>query len=411
MRGRLHVASHAQQRMEVVIELAEKHLPELYRFIYSCLGKPEAANEAVQEVFVRMFQDKRLRQSGFEPIIMLYRAAASICSDRGRGWRSRRHAVHSVLQDYTKTDLAEETRMAILLLPISLRIILVLSDVCGLGREKIGQILNIDERETAVRLSRARRKLRDLLVRHMPSENGEISGTCERMHELCSAYVDGTISERDKNMLLDHIERCSHCSAYLQALTAVGRQMAKLEQPLPSGLLEDVRQAVRDELEHLPAAAKRRSSLQIAAVLVIISAAILLLLCNGVLSGMLLNGTRRGLQGIGSGVQTGEQMEVQKHLPDWVEVPDEVISNGYNFVIVISGGTDSDQTVSLDDIGTLMVRDEAFGVEYYRIKNDMGLLQRLNERAREAGYRESSSTDSRFSISKDAKEGLLILIR
>ena len=41
----------------------------------------------------------------------------------------------------------------------------------------------------------------------------------------------------------------------------------------------------------------------------------------------------------------------------------------------------------------------------------MGLLQKMNERARAAGYQESTSTDSRITISKDAREGLIILIR
>lgn len=411
MRSRLHVTSHAQQRMEDTIELAEKNLSELYRFAYFCLGKSAEAGEAVQEAFVRMFRDKGLRQGGFEPVIMLYRAEVSICSDRSRGWRGRRHAMRSALQDIQKADLAEETQSSILLLPIQLRVILILSDVCGLGREQIGQILGIDERETAARLSRARRKLRDLLIRHMPSESGTIGGTCERMHELCSAYVDGTISEREKSMLLDHIERCTHCATYLQALTAVGRQMAKLEKAPPPELLSSVRSAVQREMENLPLAEKRRNNLQIAIFMVAVSAAIIVLLCSGVFSGVFLNGTRGGYPVAGSGTQNKEQTEVQSDLPKSVSIPAAVAANSYNFAIVLSGSEKSDPTIGLEDLGALLTRDEDAGVEYYSIKADMGLLQKMNERARAAGYQESTSTDSRITISKDAREGLIILIR
>lgn len=411
MRGRLHVTSYAQQRMEDTMELVEKHLPVLYAFTYFCLGNSAAAGEAVKEIFVHMFRDKGLRRGGFEPKISMYRAAVGVCTERSRSWRGRRHALHSALQDIQHTDLAEETRSAILLLPIQLRIILVLNDVCGLEREQIDQILSIDERETAIRLSRARRKLRGLLIRHLPSEGGALGGACERMHELCSAYVDGTISEHDKSMLLDHIERCSQCAAYLQALTGVGRQMAKLEKPAPPELKELIQMTLRREMENLPLSEKRRNTMQIAIGIVVVSAGIILLLCSGIFSGIFLNKPRSGYQLEGSGSLVQEQADASAALLESVEIPAVVAANSYNFAILLAEGENADQTVSLEQFATLLIRDKQNGVEYYRIKNDMGLLQRMNSHMYEAGYQQSASTDSRITISKDAADGLLILLR
>ncbi|MGN1030357.1 MAG: sigma factor-like helix-turn-helix DNA-binding protein [Butyricicoccaceae bacterium] len=407
----IRVTTHAEQRMEEVLELADRYLADMYRFFHACMGKTGAASDSVRELFVWMFGEKKLRQSAFEPQIQLYRAAVKMCNEHGRGWRNRRHAVRSALQDISSIDLAEETRMAILLLPLPMRIILVLSDVCGLSREQIGQILNINEAETANRLSRARRKLRDLLVRHMPSENGAVIGNCERMHELCSLYVDGTINETDKAQLLDHIENCSRCSTYLQALTEVGRQMAKLECEPPEQLAIAVREAVQHEMENLPIAARRRNNLQIAILLVIACAGVIALVCSGVFSGLFLNGTRASSVNVAGSGTVAEEATERVQLPDSVKIPTSVAASSYCFSIVVAPGADAEASFTLEGLGTLVERDERSGIEYYKVKNDMALLEKMSARLRNSGYLENSSTDGRITISKDANEGLVILMR
>jgi anti-sigma factor RsiW len=64
---------------------------------------------------------------------------------------------------------------------------------------------------------------------------------CQELVELVTAYLDGTLSRRDRRRFRAHISGCPHCTAYLEQMRLVIEATGRLTE-------EDVQPAARDEL-------------------------------------------------------------------------------------------------------------------------------------------------------------------
>lgn len=153
-------------------QLMRSHERRVYRTAVLLLGRPEDADDAVQETFLRLFRSLPRYQAGkaFEP--WLYRIAVNVCRDLGRkrrwkqwvsldGWLasggvepraagssdSRRNEIAAAL-----ATLSERERSAV-----------VLRDIEGLTAAEAGRVLGISEGTVRSHASRGRARLRVIL--------------------------------------------------------------------------------------------------------------------------------------------------------------------------------------------------------------------------------------------------------
>ncbi|RME79549.1 MAG: sigma-70 family RNA polymerase sigma factor [Chloroflexi bacterium] len=152
-----------------------------YSTAYRVLGDREAAADACQDAFLKAYQAIRTYRGGsFKSWLM--RIVTNTCYDQLR-YRRRRPA--SSLEEMTENPGPEQVRLVngtekpeerverqelhdllqagINQLPEDQRIVLVLSDVQGFSYQEIAEIIDQPLGTVKSRLSRARRRLRDIL--------------------------------------------------------------------------------------------------------------------------------------------------------------------------------------------------------------------------------------------------------
>jgi RNA polymerase sigma-70 factor (ECF subfamily) len=149
-----------------------------YTLALRLMGNPDDAAEATQEAFVRMVRAlPKFREPGAYPT-WIFKIVNNVCLTEMRR-RSRREVPMEleVVRDPDPVDVEElatsrafrvELDRAIAALPDTYRTVVVLRDVYGLSGEEAAAELGISPGALKVRLHRARRKLRDVLVAAFP---------------------------------------------------------------------------------------------------------------------------------------------------------------------------------------------------------------------------------------------------
>lgn len=229
---------------------AENALTLLQRTVVSfgikLCGQREDAEDTAQDVLMKALPHLDNLKDPKALSTWLYTAAKNRCWD-GRRRSTYRKAValedllpsQSELQSLLLSDPApspeqevlsrddhQRLHRAVLTLPPSYRIVLVLHDMEELETGLVAKILGIQPGTVRVRLHRAR-----LLVRQ---EMGRLSGrqpepprtkTRPRPPENCleifgnlSEYLDGTLSPGSCEQMRSHIENCPSCVAFIQDL-------------------------------------------------------------------------------------------------------------------------------------------------------------------------------------------------
>lgn len=159
------------QYIEFVSELRDT----LYRLALSITCDSAEAEDVVQDVFERVWRARdTVLQSAF-PRAYICRIAHNLAIDRGRTAARRRtfsiddKTSHS---DYCYThtdisDIASLTRRIISSLPEKQRLAIHLKDVEGYEIEEIAEALETDEANVRMNLSRARKSVREELIKYM----------------------------------------------------------------------------------------------------------------------------------------------------------------------------------------------------------------------------------------------------
>ena len=154
----------------------------LYRFALRMLGKEEEAKDSVQEVFVKLWtnRDNISKYKSVEALAMT--VTRNYCLDRIKSKQFRtmsldRHPVeirgNSPDDRIEVTDTIGKIHQIIATLPEQQKMIIQLRDVEGLEFEEIAAIMEININAVRVNLSRARKKVRDTLVK---LQNYELAG-------------------------------------------------------------------------------------------------------------------------------------------------------------------------------------------------------------------------------------------
>jgi RNA polymerase sigma-70 factor, ECF subfamily len=137
----------------------------------------------------------------------------------------------------------EELRRALTALPFWERTAVLLHDCARLPAWEVAGVLGCSTEAAHKRIQRGRMRLAAELGR--PSRRRSLPRaaprTCRQTRRLLSSYLEGSLPEPDRNRLEDHIARCPHCPALVQAMWALLAVLARGENEVREEVLADFR--------------------------------------------------------------------------------------------------------------------------------------------------------------------------
>jgi RNA polymerase sigma-70 factor (ECF subfamily) len=246
--------------LERALELLQN---TVFSFSMTVCGHREDAEDTMQEVLVKAIPYLKKFDNPKALTAWLYTVARNRCwmSRRRSKFAPREHlSIDDLMPDKAELDhLAEmataepspehraivgqdkeRLKQAILRVPPSYRLVLVLHDVEELTTEEIAQILNLKEGNVRVRLHRARLYARREFSHSTPSAAGQSgcsvvtkapsrSRNCRRIFANLSEYLDGEMDGSLCEELEKHMAGCKPCELFLENL----RSTIELAKTLP----------------------------------------------------------------------------------------------------------------------------------------------------------------------------------
>jgi len=170
-------------------EIYDAHQGGVRRFIQATIRDAWAADDLVQETFLRVLNKIDTLKDGSKLRAWIYSIALNLCRDHLRSRNVRPQEVasypetvqlmeHMPVPSSTETALAHHQMNACIqrkidMLPESFRTVLWLYDVNGFSQYEIAQVLDITVENVKVRLHRARKSLKKILQTHCIFERDE----------------------------------------------------------------------------------------------------------------------------------------------------------------------------------------------------------------------------------------------
>jgi RNA polymerase sigma-70 factor, ECF subfamily len=155
--------------LESLHDAFRREAPRLHRLALCYRGRADAAEDVVQETFVRALEALGRFRRDAELSTWLYRIAVNVCLD---GLRVERGHAHRPLEAASKVrgcpgaikgveqrQIDERVRHAIDRLPPAQKMLVVLRDLEGLSYGDIVRVTRLSPGTVASRLNRARRRL------------------------------------------------------------------------------------------------------------------------------------------------------------------------------------------------------------------------------------------------------------
>ncbi len=137
----------------------------VYRIALHQFGVPQDAEDAVQEVFLHLYMEKKPFESGGHLRRWLIRVSINVCKDALKSpWRKRRVPMEAI-PDQPVFDRPEERELyqAVMSLPEKYRTVLDLFYYEELSTKEIAALLGLRQSAVTTRLSRAREQLKEQL--------------------------------------------------------------------------------------------------------------------------------------------------------------------------------------------------------------------------------------------------------
>ncbi len=168
-----------QGDMSALAEIFERYKERIYRTALAITRDPAAAEDILQESFVRLFSHADRLRTDTPVGPWLYRVAVNLSAD----WLSHRRRWFEVLQHLIERwtapirveraveerELQEKVHRAIRSLPVAQQVVIVLHYLEGMSLKEIAEILEIPEGTVKSRLYHAREALRMQLTELRPS--------------------------------------------------------------------------------------------------------------------------------------------------------------------------------------------------------------------------------------------------
>ncbi len=169
--------------MQAFRHLVEHYEDRIYGLACSILGDPEAARDAAQEAFVRVYKALGNFEGRSSFYTYLYRIATNVCLTFAQREQRRPDRIsiegmqevnEMTLDRFLGTDepqndierigLREEIQEVLDQLSPDHRAVVIMKDIEGFSQEEIADVLDVSVGTVKSRLSRARARLRDLLM-------------------------------------------------------------------------------------------------------------------------------------------------------------------------------------------------------------------------------------------------------
>jgi len=160
-------------------EMATQHLDALYRTALRLTGRPQDAEDLVQETYLRAWRSLHTYRLGTNPKAWLFRILHNAHIDRFRTssrtvptvdeleGQDPAFVVHETPETLVMSGLMDaEVRQALMDIPEVFRACLILSDLEGFSYQEIADILAIPRGTVMSRLFRGRRAMRRLLTKY-----------------------------------------------------------------------------------------------------------------------------------------------------------------------------------------------------------------------------------------------------
>lgn len=250
-------------------ELAADHGPALYRFARSLGAGPAAAEDLVQDTFVRAFQ-RRDQYGGGNIGAWLRRILHNIAVDGSRA-ASRREIPVEVVEErwsedsYTvdatvvveRAELRAELEDALVRLPFTYRAAVVMHDVEGWTVQEIADASAIGLPAAKQRLRRGRMMLVTALAAGVERRNAVegVPMSCWDARLLVSEYLDDELGEADRSQLETHLADCPTCPPLYAALVGVQASLGRLGDPdsvIRPGLAQRLSERLHPSNLHVP---------------------------------------------------------------------------------------------------------------------------------------------------------------
>jgi RNA polymerase sigma-70 factor, ECF subfamily len=160
-------------------EMATQHLDALYRTALRLTGRPQDAEDLVQETYLRAWRSLHTYRPGTNPKAWLFRILHNAHIDRFRAssrtvptvdeleGQDPAFVVHETPETLVMSGLVDaEIRKALMEIPEVFRACLILADLEGFSYQEIADILGIPRGTVMSRLFRGRRAMRRLLTQY-----------------------------------------------------------------------------------------------------------------------------------------------------------------------------------------------------------------------------------------------------
>ena len=146
---------------------------KLYRLASRLLSDPEEAQDIVQETFIKLWnrREKLDEYRSVEALAVV--TTRNLCLDRLKAKKYPTERLENLRSDIPEpgtdiktdlTELAEKIKEIIKTLPEQMKTIMQLRDIEGYDFEEIAAILGMNENAIRVNLSRARKKVREIIL-------------------------------------------------------------------------------------------------------------------------------------------------------------------------------------------------------------------------------------------------------
>lgn len=146
---------------------------KLYRFAKRLLDDPEEAKDIVQEVFIKLWNKREnlVEYRSIEALAMV--TTRNLCLDKLKVKKFPTESIDELRNEMEETgyeekrdlsDMVQKIHHIIKTLPELQRTVIQLRDIEGYDFDEISGILDMNENAVRVNLSRARKKIREILV-------------------------------------------------------------------------------------------------------------------------------------------------------------------------------------------------------------------------------------------------------
>lgn len=216
--------------------------PRLYRFALSLVRNPDAAEELVQETFVRAFEKRAGFRGESAAATWLHRILHNLAVDRARRdsreiaveeveerWRDDAYSVDAAVV-VERAQTRQELEDALVRLPFIYRTAVLLHDVEQWTVAEIANRLAIDLPAAKQRLRRGRMMLVTALAAGAERREA-LEGVplrCWDARRDVSDYLDGELADGRRRLLEQHLATCPTCPPLYAALVGVKAELGGL---------------------------------------------------------------------------------------------------------------------------------------------------------------------------------------